>query len=233
MANTLYGGSLRVPNIRNNYPKLNRPRRAFGSMGKRFTIRLNPRIKDYSYKLLMGMMLAGLFIIMLPFLMGCRFEVIQSGSMSPAIDTGSLVITRPVNPYLVEIGDVITFYSPANPDTMVVHRVAGIDNGAPLSFLTKGDANNTLDPYKVPAESVVGQVRFNVPWIGSLVGFMQSPAGFITFLAVPGAIILYLELNNLWTLLSLKKTTGQKRRKSLSNYNWPAGYKSLNRSILK
>ena len=234
MANTLYGDSLRVPNINiNRLPNVNRPRRSGRSMEKRFTDRLNPRIKKHSYKFLLVMMLTSLFIVMIPYLIGCRFEVIQSGSMSPAIDTGSLVITRPVNPYSLGIGDVIAYHLPLNPDTLIVHRVAGIDNGTPLSFLTKGDANNSFDSYVLPAKSVVGQVKFHIPWIGYLIGFMQSFPGFLIFLIIPGAIILYLEMNKLWSLLGLKRTAVQKHGKILNTNNLCTGYRQLYRSVSK
>ena len=149
--------------------------------------------------------------------MGFRFEVIRSGSMSPALDAGGLAITRPIDPYSIEMGDVISYHSPSDPDTIVVHRVARIDNGSPLSFLTKGDANKSLDAYSVPADAVVGQLRLYLPWIGYLVGFAQSLLGYIILLVIPGLLIIYLELNKLWTSHDSgrkERSTSLRRRKN-------------------
>jgi len=209
---------------------------------KKVTDISNGYIKKQGYKLLIILMLMTLLIGILPTLLGCRFEAIRSGSMSPALDTGSLVITRPVNPYSIDIGDVIAYHPPTNPDILVVHRVAGIDNGSPLSFRTKGDANNSLDSYMVPAESILGQVSFHVPWIGYLVGFAKSSLGFVVLLAIPGAVVIYLELNKLWALFGSKR---EKRKglgnmvlpvpqmKNPSDHVWRETYKPYNRSVYR
>jgi len=174
-----------------------------------------------------------LFTGIIPTLFGCRFETVRSGSMSPAIGTGSLVITRSINPYSIEIGDVITYHPPATPDSLVVHRVVGIDNGSPLSFRTKGDANESFDAYLVPADVVVGQVVLNVPWIGYLFGFTQGLFGFVIFLAIPGIIVLYLEFSKLWTHINPESKHKLWRGRNPYTYNWHVGYTALHRGINK
>ena len=224
MANKLHRGPL-LPRQSHNKKRSNfyhHRRSSFPSM-KEFIDISNRHIKNHGYKLLVVVMLATLCVVIVPSLLGCRFESIRSSSMSPALDTGGLVITRPVNPYSIKIGDIIAYYPPSTPDTLVVHRVAGIDNGSPLSFLTKGDANKSLDAYLLPAEAVVGQGKFYVPWAGYLVGFAKSFLGFVILLAIPGTIILYLELNKLWTLLSTKikkRTARPRRRRDTYAYSW-------------
>lgn len=235
MRNKAYNGPLHIPrfystNLRDVY---HHPRHRTLNIkqfpGNKFT----SSIKRGGYTLLIVVMLMSLCIGILPSLLGCRFEAIRSGSMSPAIDTGSLAITLPVNPYSIDIGDVIAFHPPSNPDSLVVHRVAGIDNGGSLSFRTKGDANSATDPYLLPAEAVVGQVKYNIPWIGYLAGFIQSFFGFIILLAVPGVIILYSELNKLWTILNRGKSTGVRPKSNPDAYAWRIGYAPSYRSIIK
>ena len=207
MANKLHSGSWILGRSYDmKIPKAYRYRHPRFLRIKRFVDISDRYIKNHSYKLLIVLMLVVLSIGIIPSLLGCRFEAIRSGSMSPALDKGGLAITLPVNPYSVEIGDVIAYYPPSAPNNLVVHRVAGINNGSSLSFLTKGDANKSLDAYLLPAEAVIGRVKFYFPWIGYLVGFAQSFPGFIIFLVIPGTIILYLELNKLWRLLSPKRT---------------------------
>ena len=235
MRNKVYSGPLRIPRSYNmNLSSAYRHRRHTTLNIKQFlSNRLNPGIKNGGYTLLIAVMLITISIVILPSLVGCRFEAIRSGSMSPAINTGSLVITQPVNPYSIDIGDVIAYHPPSNPDTLVVHRVAGIDNGSPLSFRTKGDANDTFDSYLLPAESVVGQVKYNIPWIGYLVGFIQSSFGFILLLAIPGVIILYSELNKLLTLITPEKTNRVHHRNNSDASAWRIGHTASYRSVFK
>lgn len=235
MANKIYSGPAHNPHSYNkdllnaHRHGKNRPRNMPQIAGNKLSL----NIKNAGYTLLIIVMLMSLCIVILPSLLGCRFEVIRTGSMSPAINTGNLVITTPVNPYSINIGDVIAYHPTANPDVLVVHRVAGIDNGSPLSFRTKGDANDTFDAYLLPAESVVGQVKYNVPLIGYLVGFTQGFPGFILLLAIPGFIILYSELNKLLTLINPKKMTNVLQKSNSGAYAWRVGHTSSYRSVFK
>lgn len=235
MRKKVYTGLLHMPRFTNNdlrnacHHRRNRTPNIKQFLGNRF----DSSIKKGGYTLLIVVMLMTLSIGILPSLLGCRFEAIRSGSMSPAIDTGSLAVTLPVNPYSIDIGDVIAYHPPSNPDTVVIHRVAGIDNGSPLSFRTKGDANNSFDSYLLPAESVVGQVKYNIPWIGYLVGFTRSFFGFMILLAIPGVIILYSELNKLWTLISPAKTTRTGRKSNFDASAWRIGHAASYRSVFK
>lgn len=184
-------------------------------------------IKHLGYRVLIAGMLAALFMVVVPNLLGCRFDAVQSGSMSPALDAGDLAVTLPLNPYDIKLGDMISYRSPADPETLVIHRVVGIDRSGPLTFRTKGDANSSIDAHPVPAQAVVGKVGFQLPWLGYLVAFVQSTAGFILLLAVPGAVILYLEMNKLLTALSPKRAdppSGETRGHPSSQRRNPAAF---------
>lgn len=156
--------------------------------------------------LLSLIMLATLFVMIAPHFLNWQFEAILSGSMSPALDTGELVVVFPVNPNAIQIGDIIVFHPPREPDTLIVHRVVAIESGSPLSFQTKGDANPSADAYLVPAYNVVGKVRFHIPLLGHFTRFAQSTLGFILLLAIPGTIIIALELAKLKNLVGAKET---------------------------
>jgi signal peptidase I len=104
--------------------------------------------------------------------LGWRLDVVQSGSMEPAIGVGALVVTAPDSPEGVEVSDVISFRSESG--AMVCHRVVAIDG---QTFVTKGDANEGNDPSPVPFEDVAGKVAFSVPYLGYAVGFLKTPFG--------------------------------------------------------
>ena len=123
-----------------------------------------------------------------------KFYVVQSGSMEPAIKTGSLVLSLPSPTYAN--GDIVTFRGSGNK--LITHRIGarlfpeGI-NAEPV-YLTSGDANDGFDKLKLNNEKIVGKVIFFVPYLGYFADFAKEPYGFILFVIVPATILVYEEL---------------------------------------
>lgn len=114
--------------------------------------------------------------------------IVLTDSMEGTFDSGSLIICKTADPEDVEAGDIICFYDPTgNGTTTVTHRVARVENDGDgtLSFITKGDANNTEDSTPVLAEKLVGVYQFHIAGLGSLAMFMQTTPGLILFIALP------------------------------------------------
>ena len=104
---------------------------------------------------------------------------VLSGSMEPTIPTGGVVITERVPVEDLAVGDIVMFHRPDNPDEQVVHRIIEVkpsDHG-PL-MRTKGDANETADPWQVRPESTTAQVeRASIPYVGSVTVAIRSADG--------------------------------------------------------
>ena len=96
--------------------------------------------------------------------LGYHPAVVGSGSMTPTICMGDIVIVKKVNPYDIHVGDIIQYRS--DEGITITHRVIAIKetpNG--LIFVTKGDANNVADkPFK--EDRVIGKVVFVIPKLG-------------------------------------------------------------------
>jgi len=131
---------------------------------------------------------------------GWQVDMVLSGSMEPAISTGSILVSCPVLSDEIRVGDIITF-SGSGRDRFITHRVTAIERTNGLIFTTKGDANNAEDPYRVPAENVVGKVLVQIPFLGFLLSFVKTPIGLILTLVIPGLLILGLELREIWNAL--------------------------------
>ena len=131
-------------------------------------------------------------LVAAPFL-GYHIDTVMSGSMAPAIGTGDLVLIGPVNPASIHAGQVIAFTSVHGT---VSHRVVAVDQ-SPLRFETKGDANEGPDPNAVMPSQVVGQVLFNVPFVGFVSHFIRSPFGLILTIVLPGLLIAGIEAKTL------------------------------------
>ena len=124
--------------------------------------------------------------------------VVQSGSMEPAITTGSMVFVKSHVEY--NQGDIITFNQKGENQALipVTHRVAEVKEQEGIKvFITRGDANNAPDLQPTFADQVIGKVVFTVPYIGYPVGFAKTQIGFIFLIVIPGTLIIYSEVMNI------------------------------------
>jgi len=134
--------------------------------------------------------------------LGWRVDAVLSGSMEPELMTGSLVVTRFIEPEAVVVGDIITFRPTNNGENMITHRVIGIGQSSSLYFETKGDANEDPDPFIVPARNLVGKISFHASYWGYATEFLKTPLGFIFAVVIPGAILIALYIINVWRALA-------------------------------
>lgn len=111
--------------------------------------------------------------------------VVLSGSMEPAIHTGSLVFVDTKDKD-VNVGDIIAFNK---GDISVTHRVSGINKNG--TFITKGDANESMDSAPIAREQIIGTCIFMVPVMGYCVKYLRTPFGFASLV---GLIAIYLVL---------------------------------------
>jgi len=161
--------------------------------------------------LLVGVVLACVGIFVAPYF-GWHFDIVYGGSMEPAMKSGSLAVIRPVEPAAVSEGDIITYTSGTDSNTVTTHRVIEVVNDGSLSFRTKGDANEEPDAYSVPAENVRGRVWMSVPYAGYVMDFVRKPLGFGVLIGLPAAIIIGMELRNIFlTVRNLRKKGHIKR----------------------
>jgi len=133
----------------------------------------------------------------LPALLGWHSYTILSGSMSPRIQPGDVVVASPVATDDVRRGMVVTFRNPAQPDphrpkAVLTHRVAAVRPDGQL--ITRGDANQSDDSTPVPADDVLGLGRLRVPMVGlplywARTGQLAELAAWATFTAAAVAVV--------------------------------------------
>ena len=147
----------------------------------------------------------------IPGIWGYRPMLVLSGSMSPAIEAGDMIIAKTIKPRDIALGDVITYK--INQDTLVTHRVIEIiDDKGKLMFKTKGDANNVDDQSLVAEDQIVGSLGMKIPYGGHLAEFVRKPIGFVLFVILPGMTLLGIELKNI--LFQLKNGKQQEHKNS-------------------
>ena len=145
-----------------------------------------------------------LFLLpLLPIEQNLELRIVESGSMEPAITTGSLVLILPKETY--DIGDVITFKS-ATADVPTTHRITDTytENGR-LWFITKGDANEEADTAAVARGDIIGTVRFDVPRAGYILDFARTPTGFMLLIVLPSVLLIISEIEKIWREIRRRK----------------------------
>jgi len=136
-----------------------------------------------------------LFLSLVP-AAGIEVKIVKSGSMEPAIETGSIVVVRPAATY--GVGDIITFGNDTDNEIPTTHRIVSVrGSGANTFYTTQGDANEERDPEEVPARDVVGTVLFHVPFAGYVLDFARQPLGFALLIGLPAAMIILDESMNI------------------------------------
>lgn len=130
--------------------------------------------------LLGELLLIGVILICVPLtvprLFGYEVYSVVSGSMEPAIPTGSLVYIKGAEPETIKENEVIAFYSPSNPEAIITHRVV-MNKVVSGEFTTKGDANQAEDPKPVPYNNLVGRVTLSIPFAGELLSGIVTTEG--------------------------------------------------------
>jgi signal peptidase len=67
-----------------------------------------------------------------------------------------------------------------------------------LAFETMGDANEGPDPGLVPAGNLVGVVTLTIPWIGYVIQFAGTRAGFVALVLLPFGLLAVTEV---WSIV--------------------------------
>ena len=119
--------------------------------------------------------------------------------MEPAIKMGSLTVVKPVDADDIQVGDIILFKASSASEIYTTHRVYEIANNEGIfSFRTKGDANEDPDSDLIKAENIIGRVWITVPYAGHFMEFIRKPIGFGIVFGIPAALLIMLELRNIY-----------------------------------
>lgn len=140
-----------------------------------------PAQKAAAFISLLGTLLLILLVLvclplMVPRFFGYHIYSVVSGSMEPAIPTGSLVYIHETPPEDVAQEEVIAFYGARDSASIITHRV--VENRVLMGeFITKGDANQTEDMNPVPYGNFIGKVVYFLPGAGRAAELFTSSSG--------------------------------------------------------
>ncbi len=144
---------------------------------------------------------AFLFLAVGPRVLGYQTSTMLTGSMSPLINPGDVVVTVPVPVGEIKAGDIITYHIPVGEQQVETHRVVDVSTNAEGSTAvhTKGDANNAVDPWTATLSGEkVYRHAFTVPYLGTAIRALRDPLILKVLMYGAPAVLLIGALTALW-----------------------------------
>jgi signal peptidase I len=171
-------------------------------------------------------LVASVFLInvLTPFTEGLEKPlVVLSGSMTPIMLPGDIIIVKLVDQSELEVGDVIAFQPPGSrPGILVTHRIISLEEGKERLIQTKGDANNEKDAFKIPTSKAFGKLVFVIPFLGYLTEFSKYKIFFIIMIIIPACLLITDEIKNIFKYSNTLRT--QKIEKQQKKLVWRTSY---------
>lgn len=126
-------------------------------------------------------------------LLGYKPVLSRTGSMSPLIKNGDMILIEEEKAEGIEPGDIVTFYLSKNK--IVTQRVVEIkDLNGERVYITKGDANIAKNEEPVSSGQILGIPRYIIPYGGNIAEFILSEKGFVVFVVIPVFLLISGEL---------------------------------------
>ncbi|MDQ0212103.1 signal peptidase I [Arthrobacter bambusae] len=144
---------------------------------------------------------AFLFLAVGPRVLGYQTSTMLTGSMSPLINPGDVVVTVPVAVKDLKVGDIITYHIPVEDQRVETHRIIDlvVNSQGTATVRTKGDANNGADPWT--ATLAAGQVDrqvFTVPYLGNAIRTLRDPVVLKVLMYGAPAALVVMVLVSIW-----------------------------------
>jgi len=145
-----------------------------------------------------------------------KIYTVLSGSMEPAIHTGSLIFVKPLIEY--NEGDIITRNTKDKKATVTHRIIVKAEEKGEIYFKTKGDANDGEDTEKIAQEEIIGKSFLAIPLLGYPVSYAKTMQGLILLIIIPAIIIIYDEVRKIEKEIG-KKIDYRKRMKKRKENN--------------
>ena len=126
------------------------------------------KIKNVIFRILYVLIIMYL-LVFVPCLWGHKPLVVISGSMEPTLKVGGILYYEKMELEDFKINDILVYKT---KDHIISHRIVDIvDDG----FITKGDANNSVDNNLINKNQVLGKgTNWSIPYIGYYADFIYT-----------------------------------------------------------
>lgn len=122
-------------------------------------------------------------LIFIPSIFGHKPLVVVSGSMEPKLKVGSILYYHSEDLSDFNTADVLVYKT---KDHIISHRIV---SQSETGFMTKGDANNTIDSMEIKNSQVLGKgTDWCIPYIGYYADFIYNHK-YLLYIAISVLII--------------------------------------------
>jgi signal peptidase len=152
-----------------------------------------------------------LFLAVGPRFLGYQTSTMLTGSMSPLINPGDVVVSIKTPTSQVKAGDIITYAIPVDDHRIETHRVTEViaNPDGTTAVRTKGDANNGADPWTATLnDGYVHTTAAVIPHLGDAIRALSEPMVRTVLLYGAPALLVITLLTSIW-----RKTPGPADRK--------------------
>lgn len=139
-----------------------------------------------------------------PSFAGYTLMIVLSPSMEDTIKSGDLILVKSADAKDIkgessagaQDGDIISFFDPeSEKQSVLTHRCKSVvEKDGSISFITKGDNNNSEDTSPCPSENLIGTYITRIPGGGSVAMWLQTTPGLIVCVAVPIVLLVAYDL---------------------------------------
>ncbi len=134
---------------------------------------------------------------------------VLSDSMKPEFAEGDLILVKAAEEgYEYKVDDVVSFYTVIDGNSVInTHRIVEIvDSNGLKQYITKGDANDTVDNRMITDGDILGVYTGKVPVLGPLFKMLKSKIGFLCIIILPLlAFFIYQAYNLILVMGEMKK----------------------------
>jgi signal peptidase len=148
-----------------------------------------------AYGVALGLLLA----LAVPLALHMRPLVVLSGSMEPVLHVGDVTVVQRIAPREARVGDVVTFKAPET-GRVTTHRLRAVRTAARdrYVFVTKGDANNALERWSLPADGQLSRAVYTIPLAGHALLLIHTGLGWALLVGLPLLALAAHEIRHIW-----------------------------------
>ena len=149
-------------------------------------------LAQFVASLIVAVLLLALLAGIAPSVLGYESFVVPTTAMRPVLQADDLAVVRPVHASTLNVGDILTYRTPEDPDMVIVGRILSIDTdlAGRLQLQVRGDSDPITHQATVTAGATLGSVAYSVPRAGLLVSLANSLAGKFVLVGLPGFILI-------------------------------------------
>lgn len=124
--------------------------------------------------------------------------VVLTQSMEPKIMVNDLVVVKNFDVDELEENNIITFYADINYDgekEIVTHYIYSVVETTEGDYVIRtnryyeDESDEVPDPWVLSGDDVLGLYNYHIPWVGTVILFLQSPFGIAAMLVNIGVIV--------------------------------------------